>query len=280
MMKMFTGLKDSVKAAIYTVLVLALGLGCSYIPGISGFFYMLTPALAVLIMMLVVTRDGYSRKGWAALGLKKLPGWRGAFFALLIPLIPLAVGSGIVWALGWSKLDIPADFQGIPWKAFPAVIVLVYVKSVCVESMGEELGWRGYLLPRMLGMGTKKAMLLNGLIHGLWHFPVILNTTEYHSNENLWLLLPLALASTVFLAPVIGELRLRTGSVWAASMLHTSHNLFWMILSTVLAEQSQAAKYIAGDMSVVVVLFYAGLTLYLWKRRTPGTRGAESGKAA
>lgn len=277
---MFKDMKDSAKAAVFTGLVLALGLGTSLIPGISGFVYMLTPAFAVLLMMLVVTREGYTRKGWASLGLGKWSGKKGGVAAVLIPIVPLAAGYGIVWMTGWSVLSVPADFEGIPWKAFPVALVLLFIKAMCMESMGEELGWRGYLLPRMLGMGEKKAMLLNGLIHGLWHFPVIINTTRYHDGENLWVILPLALLSTVFLAPVIGTLRLRTGSVWSASMLHTSHNLFWLVLSVLFAAQSPAARVIAGDMSAVGILFYAGLTLYLWRSRKAAAGGHKSGQAA
>ncbi|HEY2492473.1 MAG TPA: CPBP family intramembrane glutamic endopeptidase [Paenibacillus sp.] len=263
---MFTTLKESSKAIIFTAIVMSLALVFSLTPGMNGFMYMMTPALSVLIMMFMVTRDGYSKQGWAAIGLNKL-GVKGWKFAFLIPIIPVVLGFGIVLLMGLSKMVIPESFQGISWKVFPLVIVILYVKAVIMESMGEELGWRGYLLPRMLRLGEKKAMLLNGLIHGLWHFPIILNTTEYHAGENLWILLPFTLASTIFLGPVIGTLRLRTGSVWTASILHTSHNLFSLILTSLVVSNSPASKYIAGDMGLVIVIFYAVLTLYLWRRK-------------
>ena len=39
--------------------------------------------------------------------------------------------------------------------------------------MGEELGWRGFLLPKLLPIGQWKAILVSGLIWGFWHAPVI-----------------------------------------------------------------------------------------------------------
>ncbi|MFC3749432.1 type II CAAX prenyl endopeptidase Rce1 family protein [Paenibacillus sp. GCM10012306] len=264
---MFTDLKDSTKAVVFTIMVLVLAVGFSLVPGMNGFLYMMTPAFSVLLMMLVVTRDGYSRAGWGSLGLNKL-GRKGWAFALLVPVIPVVLGYGIVLLTGLSKLFIPADFQGISWKVFPIVLVVLYVKATIMESMGEELGWRGYLLPRMLGLGKKKAMLLNGLVHGIWHFPIIINTAQYHAGEKLWIILPFTVASTVFLAPVIGTLRLRTGSVWTASMLHTSHNLFCLIMTSLFVSQSAASSVIAGDMGLVVVIFYAALTFYLWRKKS------------
>ncbi|NGM84999.1 hypothetical protein G5B47_21595 [Paenibacillus sp. 7124] len=72
----------------------------------------------------------------------------------------------------------------------------------------------------------------------------------------------------------------RTGSVWAASMLHTSHNLFWLILSTLFADRLPAAKVITGDMSLAVAVFYAVLTLYLWKRANRGAQEQAGNHAA
>ncbi len=46
-------------------------------------------------------------------------------------------------------------------------------------ALGEEIGWRGYLLPKLSGLGPVRAALLAGLLHGLWHLPIILLTPFY-----------------------------------------------------------------------------------------------------
>jgi uncharacterized protein len=260
-------MKDSTKAVLFTAIVLLLAVGFCFIPGIGGFGYMMTPTIAVLLMMLVVTRDGYRKSGWSRLGLHKL-GMRSWLYVLIVPVIPLAIGYAIVWAAGLSELSPGQDFEGFSWATFPLLFAFLYVKAVLTQSMGEELGWRGYLLPVMLSsMSKRAAMLLNGVIHGVWHFPLIILTGAYHDGEKLWLILPLTVLSTMFLAPVMGEIRLRSGSVWTSSMMHTTHNLVWLILAVITVDQSEASKYIAGDMSIVVVLFYLGLTLYIWRAK-------------
>ncbi|GFN33912.1 type II CAAX endopeptidase family protein [Paenibacillus xylaniclasticus] len=263
---MFRSLKDSSKVVLFTVIVILLAVLFSYIPGISVFVYMLTPTIAVLIMMLLVTRDGYTKTGWKLLGLHKL-GRKAWLFAIFVPIIPFALSFAVVWLTGISSVEGKADFEGISWAVFPLAIVFIYVKAVLTQSMGEELGWRGYLLPLMLrSMGKKKAYMLNGLIHGVWHFPLMINTDSYHADDKLWLILPLTVLSTVALAPVIGEIRMRTGSVWTSSMIHTTHNLVWLVLGYFVVDNHEAAKYLSGDMSIIVVLFYLGLSLYMWKR--------------
>lgn len=268
-----TSLTDTGKAGLFTVIAIGLGGVLAIVPGMSGFLYMMTPALAVLVMMLAVTRDGYSRQGWAKLGLHKL-GLRGWIPAVLIPIIPLSLGYGIVWALGLVTLDVPADFQGFAWKSVPLILLFALAKSTLMESLGEELGWRGYLLPRLLGLGERKATLLNGIIHGIWHFPILLLSSEYHDGEKLWIVLPFTVLSTMFLAPVISMLRLRTGSVWPASLMHTSHNLCWLVLSTIFASRSESSVYLAGDLGLIGIVFYAGLTWYMWRGREAAAKPA------
>jgi hypothetical protein len=64
---MFTKLSDVRKAVIFAVLAVALAL--VMVPFVTDRFitkiaYMWIPGIAVLVMLLIVTRDGYSREGW------------------------------------------------------------------------------------------------------------------------------------------------------------------------------------------------------------------------
>lgn len=77
--RMFTKLSDTNKAAVFTVLVLLMALVAALLIRVLGVpsefvaaaMYMFTPAEAVLIMLLVVTRDGFSREGWKSLCLHR-----------------------------------------------------------------------------------------------------------------------------------------------------------------------------------------------------------------
>src|ERR687886_1707173 len=111
---MFTKLTDTSKAAIFTVLVMAMAVGAALLINMLGLttgfgmfaLWMSTPTVATLIMLLVVTRDGYSREGWKVLGLHRLGlnVWWIAFGATL--LITVAA-SAIVWATPLASFAVP-----------------------------------------------------------------------------------------------------------------------------------------------------------------------------
>ncbi len=52
-------------------------------------------------------------------------------------------------------------------------------------ALGEELGWRGFLLPSLLPLGQWRAILMSGLIWGVWHAPAILQGHNYPSQPVL-----------------------------------------------------------------------------------------------
>src|SRR5215217_2046131 len=92
---MFQNLTDRAKAAIYYALALSLGFATLLLAPMFGalitILYMFTPLLAVLLMLLVVTRDGYTKAGWAALGLRHR-GVRAWGLAVLLPCLTLGFG--------------------------------------------------------------------------------------------------------------------------------------------------------------------------------------------
>ena len=111
---MFKTLSDTSKAAIFTVLVLILAvaaavainaLGLASNEFAWGAVWSITPALATVIMLLVVTRDGYTRKGWRSLGLGRLGlrMWPIAFFGTLAITV---AATAAVWATPLASVTV------------------------------------------------------------------------------------------------------------------------------------------------------------------------------
>jgi uncharacterized protein len=99
---MFTKLSDTSQAAIFSVLVLVMATGVALTIGLleltpSAGMWVLwscTPTVAALIMLLVVTREGYSREGWKVIGLHRLGlsvWWMAFGLTLLITVAASAV---------------------------------------------------------------------------------------------------------------------------------------------------------------------------------------------
>ena len=89
-------------------------------------------------------------------------------------------------------------------------------------ALGEELGWRGYLLRKLLPLGQWNALLLSGAIWGLWHAPLVGLRQNYpgHPISGPFLML----GYCVLLGVVLGWLQLASGSVWVPALAHGTLN--------------------------------------------------------
>jgi len=270
---MFRNLTDGAKAAIYYAL--ALGLGASLIPLVPVFgalitvIYMFTPLLAVLLMLLVVTRDGYTKAGWAVL---ELHHWGVRAWGLaLLPCLTLGFGYSVVWLTGVASFARPpGGLATLPLEvAFSAVIALPL-------AFGEELGWRGYLLPHLSAMPRGRALLLSGLLHGLWHLPILLLTPYYHSIGNSLIITALFLATLTVAGAVYGYLRLTTGSTWPAVLAHAIANVVWGMLSGLtIAASPVTLEYLAGETGLLPLLATAVVAGWLLHRLSQEPRAAQ-----
>ena len=123
-------------------------------------------------------------------------------------------------------------FVGRPWTAVRpsflalsvSAFVLTWLILVVTDGLGEEVAWRGYLLPRLLeGRGPVVASLILGVIWWLWHLPLVWTSGAVLEGQPLWLLLLDLLAKSLIFTAVF--LRTR-GSLLIAILLHATTNLF------------------------------------------------------
>ncbi|MEZ4833709.1 MAG: CPBP family intramembrane glutamic endopeptidase [Caldilineaceae bacterium] len=132
---------------------------------------------------------------------------------LALPLTMLAV-LGIGLATGLAALNADATLADYVVAVIPmAIIYLVF-------GLFEEVGWRGYLVPRVAGWNDGLlGHVLVGVIWASWHFPYMAELWG-HTDESLLTLLPRFVLGTIVFAVFYGEIRLRTGSVWPAVIMH------------------------------------------------------------
>jgi membrane protease YdiL (CAAX protease family) len=158
----------------------------------------------------------------------------------------LAVAFGMAWVLweiplrfGLSPRSPLLQLAALPGAFAPAVAAIVVPIQLLVTALlatpilwGEEFGWRGYLQVRLLGQHPLLAAVATGLIWGVWHYPINLRGYNFPGHPVLGLVVfPV---STILLSIMFGWLRLRTGSVWAASLAHAATNAVGGSLITLL----------------------------------------------
>ena len=191
------------------------------------------PAVATVVVRKWVTREGFADAGLRP----NLRRWRYYLVAWLLPLPVTAIIVALAVALGIGQPDFSlmralsamapegtSPPSALPVNLLPLIVVQSLVTALVATPIlwGEEFGWRGYLQLRLLGQRPLLAAVTTGLIWGVWHYPINLRGYNYPGHPILGLLLfPV---STTLLSIIFGWLRLKTGSVWAASLAHAATN--------------------------------------------------------
>ena len=103
-----------------------------------------------------------------------------------------AYGAALV--LGVADLrDIDLTSSGVGAWSLNLVVTLVFMT---VLFLAEEIGWRGYLLPRIQQLTSRRrAALVTGFVHGCFHLPLILIATTYDEHGSRWLVAPVVVAT-------------------------------------------------------------------------------------
>lgn len=192
----------------------------------------------------------------------------------------MAIGGLAVVSTGdarWEVTGQAADFS--PWLWPGLLLVNIAFASLSV-SLTEEIGWRGYLLPRLQTLGLRRALLLSGLLHGVWHLPVILLTSLYHPEGSRFVVIPVFLVLVTALGVFLGWLRLRTGSVWPPVLAHSANNVGLSWLSLFVVGDAVMIQYIAEEGLVHMVAYIAVAAAILFRssgteRREPAERSSE-----
>jgi membrane protease YdiL (CAAX protease family) len=190
------------------------------------------PGLAAILVTRFVRKEPLR-----TLNLNRLGDKRTYLWAWLLP-FGLAIAAGLLtWAFGLGELDleftaIREAMQAAPGGAAvpPAVVVLAQIGIALtfaplfntLFALGEELGWRGFLLPQLLPLGQWKAILISGVIWGIWHAPAVLQGLNYPGQPVLGVFFMIIF--TVLLSAVFSWLYLRTGSPWAPALGHGALN--------------------------------------------------------
>lgn len=134
-------------------------------------------------------------------------------------------------------------------------------------AFGEELGWRGLLVPEMSKfMGFTKMAVLTGAIWTAWHLPFIL-FGSYHGSGELWFSLAVFIPSVICSGIVLAWLRLKSGSVWTAVLFHGIWNYFIQHIYPMLTVQTPATEMITGEFGWASPVIYLVLALVAWNYR-------------
>lgn len=196
---------------------------------------MWAPGIAAIIATRFVERQPIIQ----TLRLNTLGPRRFYLVAWFLPAVITAATIGVSVWLGTATFDPSFTFMRAALAnapegtTLPPAEVLVFAQIALALTLapfinvlfavGEELGWRGFLLPRLLPLGQGKAILLSGLIWGIWHIPTTL-FYGYNFPQHRYLGILLLLVGFPLLGTILAWLTLKTRSPWAAALGHGAFN--------------------------------------------------------
>ena len=162
-------------------------------------------------------------------------------------------------------------FPGSPRAAALLLAVPCYatlgVISGTARTLGEEIGWRGFLLPRLVEQtGFSWGCLLSGCVWAVWHYPALLFADYNAGTRPAYALTCFTLM--VFAASFIwGWLRLKSGSLWTSAFLHASHNLFIQAIFDRMTARSGRVFYVTTEFGAGLIVTMGAFAVYFWSRR-------------
>lgn len=219
-----------------------------WIPGAASVFYR-------LLSRLDFEDSGLKRSNLSAL--------RSAFF------IPLSLA--FITCLLAALFNI-REFGLIPASKLTAAAPVIGVSLIAgiLGAFGEELGWRGFLLPKLIEGKFSYPILLSGIIWALWHLPLVVFGGYYEIQAPLLIAISYT-AAIVSITFVISYLRISSGSLWPAVILHAAHNFFFQLFFPALIFSLPGPNFrcweiIGGDSGVIPAVLYGTTALTLMKR--------------
>ncbi|MCU1329267.1 MAG: putative abortive infection protein [Bryobacterales bacterium] len=268
----------TINCLLSVALSLAVGLTGGFSGSVAGLAYvaMFVPAVAVLIVRSTMNEQPFVR--WNRFPLKYLPAALflipGVLHIVMLPLM-MAIEGGAHWqnwltpqadglyhtpaSRGWGVLT-PAGLAGkIVLNAIVGVVAVSFL------AFFEELGWRAWLLPRLVHrLGARRAMVVTSIIWALWHVPFQLSGIQ-----NIAGVSPIRLAATLpigILASglILGWLWLRTESIWLVAIAHGAANNWGQYAFKYLEDSATPSGDIFLLAAGSLVLLVVGVLL-LWR---------------
>ncbi len=240
------------------------------------------PAIAAVVASLITGRS-LRDIGWR-LG---KPKWLGLGY--VFPLLYAAPAYLLVWITGLGGFPNPEVLRQVRvslhlsarWSSTSVILVTfltIATLNVLLNSLlatGEEIGWRGFLVPELTNwVGFHRAALLSGVIWGLWHVPLIVAGVYSQPGTPRWYQVTCFMLLIVPSAVAFAWLRMRSGSIWPTVVFHSAHNAFVQAFFDGMTVNTGKTYYLTGEVGAAMLPFAVLLAFYCWNR-VPANAGSK-----
>jgi len=254
----------------YYLMLRAHSLGGGRGPYVVGIMW--CPGLAALLTM-QLNRRPLRELGW------KWPSRRYTAMSWLIPIGYASVAYLVVWTFGFGGFPNHAYMDQITKRMSlglsPAASSLLYVALTGTfgmagslsNALGEEIGWRGFLVPELSKTFSFTATsLISGVVWAAWHAPILVGG-DYNAGTRAWYGLTCFAVLVISMSFVFAWMRLASGSLWTGALLHASHNLYIQSIFTPFTRDTGRTAWYIDEFGAVLPVVTVCVAIYFWRRR-------------
>ncbi|HHF7346571.1 TPA: CPBP family intramembrane glutamic endopeptidase [Legionella feeleii] len=220
----------------------------------------LSQAAPAVVVVGLILLSRQKMAGFKELGLFNLGKVQWYFIAICLPAAAIITSYLLATLLGYFSLDLKLPAYTVIYRTF-----LFMFMWPLLWAMTEEIGWRGFLQPKLINLfGLRQGIFLTGITWAVWHFIFIFAGT-YYEEGNLLINTLLFTATIVLMSFAIGWIRLKSQSLWPCVLFHSASNATWQICSYQFNVKNPYYIYMAGEAGILNMVFWGVVLIVVWK---------------
>jgi membrane protease YdiL (CAAX protease family) len=242
------------------------------------------PGVSAMLTCLILRRP-LSSLGWRWK-------WRYQWMSYVIPIAYATATYVVIWALGfggvpnWAfveKFAAARHFAGSRGMALALYVAMSLTLGMVLSvtsALGEEIGWRGFLVPELAKTTTfTKTALISGAIWTSWHVPILV-FADYNNGTPAWYGLTCFAVMVIGVSFAFAWMRLRSGSLWTGAFLHASHNMVIQSILTPLTLDTGITKWVIDEFGCGLAIAAIVVAFLFWRKRHDVERAPDASSAA
>ena len=188
----------------------------------------------------------------------------------LLPLLYLLIPYMVYWKIYPENFAYHGVSIWVILKDITPILVIGTFISL-LSALGEEIGWRGFMVPGLYErLGLNKTLLISSLFWCCWHLPLLIGG-GYMPGTPLWYQLPAFVLCIFPVGVMAGLLTLESGSVWPAAFLHAAHNNYDQAVFDIITAGANK-MYFVSETGVLTILCAWALAVILYIRAKKQTK--------
>ncbi len=232
---------------------------------------MISPALAAFITLIIKKRP-ISSLPWSLKDMKYLK------LSYFTPIVYVSIAYVLIWLFGFGNLINTeriaqwSDELGIAVSNRILVITVMIFLLLTVgviknlgSTLGEEIGWRGFLIFELRKvMSFKSLTIVSGIIWAIYHFPII--NLMYGNGEYLLLHMSAFTIMIIGISVILAYYTFKSNSLWPAAVYHSIHNIYIQKICTPLTISNDNTTFWIDEYGFMIPIVTTIFAVYFWRK--------------